>query len=177
MRLHTRHQLQSSLDHNYFRNFLLLLCAHSDRPWPQSGDIISAVFISLLTSWDYRFNTIINTQSDGLEIDTFLNEQIWADLRLPSPREAELTLLHFNKETDPICHRAGRVIYRLLWGHMVRYESAAEGRILKKDSVSHLFGLNVKRCAAGRKKCSDRTGSDIKGDGSVCLKWGCMRWL
>lgn len=58
-----------------------------------------------------------------MKIDSFLKDQTSADLSLPSPHEAMLTLLHFNKEIDPICHRAGRAIYTLLQGHTVRYLS------------------------------------------------------
>lgn len=66
LRINTIHSpiqlLQKSSNQNYFRNFFLLLHVHSDRPWPQSHDIISAV---LFASWDYyynSFNTIINTE-------------------------------------------------------------------------------------------------------------------
>lgn len=55
-----------------------------------------------------------------MEIDSFLNEHTSADLSLPSPCEAELTLPNFNKDRDPVCRLRGRVIYTLLHGLIVR---------------------------------------------------------
>lgn len=103
-------------------------------------------------------------QSDWLKIDSLLNEQIWADLSSPSLCEAELTLLHINKQIEPICHRVGWVIYRLLQGHTVRYlQPRGEYKWRDQFSISSVQ-KNWNEVVSGNKPktCSDLTGCDMK---------------